>query len=148
MSQRAACQLERFGFTTVSDFVHGKAYWLASGRPTTRTQPIDRVIDHVDSTTATVHPDATVADASKALNRWDHVVVVSELDVVVGTVRSERLRNAAPDSVVGDIMSVGTTTIRPDEDAEAVRNRMTLRGVSSLLVTKPTGELLGSFSVE
>lgn len=148
MSQRAACQLERLGFTNVSDFVHGKAYWLASGRPTTRTHPIDRVVDHLDPTVATVRPDATVADALKTLAGAGRIVVVSESDVVVGTARAERLRDAEPGSVVGDIMSVGPTTIRPDEDAEAVRKRMTERGVSSLLVTIPTGELLGSFNTE
>lgn len=148
MSQRAACQLERLGFTDVSDFVQGKAYWLASGRPTTRTLPIDRVIDHIDPTVATVRPDATVGHALKTLVGADRVVVVSESEVVVGTVRGERLRDAEPGSIVGDIMSIGPTTIRPDEDAKAVRDRMTKRGVSTLLVTTPTGELLGTFNVE
>ena len=148
MSQRAACQLERLGFTNVSDFVHGKAYWLASGRPTTRTHPIDRVIDHIDPTVATVRHDATVADALKTFAGAGRVVVTSESDVVVGTVRAERLRDAEEGAIVGDVMSVGPTTIRPDEDADAVRNRMTPHNVSSLLVTKPTGELLGSFNTE
>ena len=146
MSQRAACQLERLGFTNVSDFVHGKAYWLASGRPTTRPYPIDRVIDHLNATMATVHADATVGDALDKLAGDGRVVVISESEVVVGTVRTERLSDAEPGAVVGDVMSVGPTTIRPDENAEAVRNRMTQHNVSSLLVTKPTGELLGSFN--
>ena len=148
MSQRAACQLERLGFTNVHDFVHGKAYWLASGRPTTRSHPIDRVIDHLNPNVATVSARATVADAMDTLAGADRAVVVSGSNVVVGVVRADRLSGAAPGSIVADIMRVGPTTIRPDEDAEAVRGRMTQHGVSSLLVTRPTGELLGSFDTE
>lgn len=148
MSQRAARQLERLGFSNVSDFVHGKAYWLASGRPTTRTHPIDRVIDHLALPGATVRADTTAADALETLAGAGRAVVVSESLVVVGTVRAERLSAAKPGSTVADIMRLGPTTIRPDEGAEAVRNRMTERRVSSLLVTTPTGELLGSFNAE
>ena len=148
MSQRAACQLERLGFTNVHDFVHGKAYWLASGRPTTRSHPIDRVIDHLNPNVATVSAQATVADARDALTGADRVVVVSGSNVVVGVVRADRLKEVEPGSIVADIMSVGPTTIRPDEDAEAVRARMTQHSVLSLFVTLPTGELLGSFDME
>ena len=148
MSQRAACQLERLGFTNVHDFVHGKAYWLASGRPTTRSAPIDRVVDHLNPNVATVRAQATVADAMDTLAGADRVVVVSESNVVVGVARADRLRGAVPGSIVADIMSVGPTTIRPDEDAEAVRARMTQHSVLSLFVTLPTGELLGSFDME
>lgn len=148
MSQRAACQLERLGFTNVHDFVHGKAYWLASGRPTTRSRPIDRVVDHLNPNVATVRAHATVADAMNALSGADRVVVVSGSGVVVGVVRADRLKKGALGSIVADIMSVGPTTIRPDEDAEAVRARMSQHGVSSLLITLPTGELLGSFDTE
>ena len=148
MSQRAACQLERLGFTNVHDFVHGKAYWLASGRPTTHSHPIDRVIDHLNPNVITVSAHATVADAVDALTGADRAVVVSESNVVVGVARADRLSGAAPGSIVADIMSVGPTTIRPDEDAKAVRARMTQHGVSSLLITKPTGVLLGSINAE
>lgn len=148
MSQRAACQLERLGFNSVFDFVHGKAYWLASGRRTTRTHPIDRVIDHMDTTAPAIRPDAAVSEALDTIAGVGRIAVISESDVVVGTVRAERLRDAEATSTVGDIMSVGPTTIRPDEDAAAVRDRMTKRSVSSLLVTTPTGELLGSFNLE
>ena len=42
-------------------------------------------------------------------------------------------------------METGPTTIRPHELVEDVRGRMAKRGVASLIVTKPTGELLGEF---
>lgn len=44
-------------------------------------------------------------------------------------------------------MKVDPTTIRPHEVADDVRGRMAQRGVSSLIVTKPTGELMGEFMV-
>ena len=88
MSQRAAWQLERLGFTEVHDFVVGKAHWLASGRPTERTEPVERVGDHLATDVATVDVDATVADARTALDAHggDRVVVTTEGGVVLGTI--------------------------------------------------------------
>lgn len=42
-------------------------------------------------------------------------------------------------------MQLGPTTIRPYELVSEVTKRMATRGVSSLLVTRPTGELIGAF---
>jgi CBS domain-containing protein len=145
MSQRAAWQLERYGFSDVHDFVHGKAYWLASGRASVRDEPIDRVVDHLAVDVATVDPVDTVDKALHQLNASDHdlVVVLGQNRVVLGSAPSSVLAQAAPESTVAEVMAVGPTTIRPDVQVDAVRERMSKRDVRSLIVTRPTGELLG-----
>ncbi|MEO6653095.1 MAG: hypothetical protein ABIP17_10610 [Ilumatobacteraceae bacterium] len=150
MSQRAAWQLERYGFTTVHDFVHGKAHWLASGRPTVRERPIDRVISHMKLDVATVEGTSTVTEAVAEVvvsgaAEADLLVVVGVNRVVLGTVRTDQLAAEDGDATVAEIMRLGPTTIRPDELTDDVRTRMTTRNVYSLLVTTPKGELLGSF---
>jgi len=138
-------QLELSGFGDVSDFVYGKAYWLATGRPTVRAEPIDRVGDHLITDVATTTPTDTVAAALHGLNgdSEDLVVVLADDRVVVGAARRSVLAQADPASIVAEVMKVGPTTVRPDEDLDAVRGRVSKRGVRSLIVTRPTGELLG-----
>jgi CBS domain-containing protein len=145
MSQRAAWQLERYGFTHVHDFVHGKAYWLASGRATVRDQPIDRVLGHLNTDVATIDAAANVAQALKAGIGGGRVVVIGARNVVLGTLRAEDPHDVDPNATAADIMRFGPATIRPDELTDAVRQRMSSRNVTSLIVTAPTGVLLGTF---
>ena len=150
MSQRAACQLERFGLTDVFDFVTGKAYWRASGRPTVRATPADRVSDHLAIHTLTVDVGATVHDARRA----PHAALAEQLDVVnaygvvLGSVQVTGLNGLDPAVPIAAVMTLGPATIRPDEDAATVRSRMRAHQVSSLVVTRPTGELIGVFSAD
>lgn len=148
MSQRAAWQLERLGFTEVYDFVHGKAYWRASGRPTVRTDGVVRVGECLSSP-PTAEVGTAVADLRDELSDGgEDVVVVAPNGVVYGRVRRSALYSGAADAVVGDIVREGPTTIRPDETADTVRTRMSERGVTSMIVTKPTGQLLGVFDID
>jgi CBS domain-containing protein len=70
-------------------------------------------------------------------------VVVNELRIVAG--RLEHLDGVDLDDARGasQVMRPGPTTVRPSEDLGAVRQRMSSRHVSQLLVTTPDGELLG-----
>lgn len=146
MSQRAAWQLERLGFGDVHDFVHGKAYWLASGRPSVRIDDRPRVRDEMSST-PTAGLDDPVSSVREQLAREpDDVVVIGPNRVVHGRVSRSALVDVDPTVLTGDIMSEGPTTIRPDEPADAVRARMSKHGVTTLIVTRPTGELLGVFN--
>ena len=147
MSQRAAWQLERLGFTDVNDFVVGKAHWLASGRPTERSEPADRVGDRLRTDVAVVDTAASVADARRALadHNGDRVIVVNAENVVLGALPSAALDAVTPETPVVDAMKVGPTTIRPDEEASEVRQRMSRHNVTALIVTAPTGRLLGLF---
>ncbi len=144
MSQRAAWQLERLGFSDVHDFVVGKAYWLASGRPTVRSSEIARVgLSVTPSVTALV--DDSVAVVRESMASPSDVVVIDDRRIVIGSVRASDLDAAEGTELIGEIMRLGPTTIRPDELESAVAERMTDRGVRSLLVTSPTGELIGQF---
>lgn len=144
MSQRAAWQLERLGFSDVYDFVVGKAYWLASGRPTVRSSEIARVGSSVTAS-ATALVDDKVEAIREPMASPSDVVVIDERRIVIGRVRASDLEAAVGTDLIGEIMRLGPTTIRPDELVDAVSKRMANRGVGSLLVTRPTGELLGQF---
>jgi CBS domain-containing protein len=144
MSQRAAWQLERLGFVEVYDFVLGKAHWLASGRPTVQQEATERVGDFVTKA-PTAQPDDLVADVLARLSDIDDVVVIDERSIVLGRVTSVQLRSSGATTTMAGIMKLGPTTIRPDERTYAVRKRMKARGVSAILVTRPTGVLLGQY---
>lgn len=145
MSQRAAWQLERLGFTDVYDFVLGKAHWLASGRPTIRSEPIARVGSRVRAATTALVDDSVAAVRESTTGPHSDIVVVDPRGIVLGRVRRADIEGAEDADLMGEIMRLGPTTIRPDELVSAVTERMARRGVASLLVTRPTGELLGEF---
>lgn len=147
MSQRAAWQFEQLGFTDVYDFVLGKAHWLASGRPTVRSEPIDRVGDHLVTDVAMVDITADVAEARQALSDHggDRVVVVNPQQIVLGVARPAALEAVTAKTAISDVMRVGPTTIRPDEDTAGVQKRMNGRKVRALIVTATTGRFLGLF---
>lgn len=148
MSQRAARQFERDGFTDVHDFVDGKAHWIACGRPTVRERPIDRVMNHLTPDVVTIDAAANVARAIGAGLGVGGVVVVGAGNVVLGTLRASDLQDVETDAFVADVMRLEPTTIRSDEPTDAVRERMAKRNVTSLIVTAPTAELLGTFDAD
>jgi CBS domain-containing protein len=146
MSQRAAWQLERLGIVDVHDFVYGKSYWIGSGRPTVGTVDLAaRVLAHVSTDVSTVAPGASVGEVRTILAADAHgiVLVVNDARVILGTVRVATLESADDGQPVDQVMRVGPTTVRPDELAAAVRERMAKRNVSALPVSRPTGELIG-----
>jgi CBS domain-containing protein len=130
----------------VYDFVVGKAYWLASGRPTIRSNEIARVGSSVTPAATALIDDPVAAIRQSMVGSLSDVVVVDERRIVLGRVRSSDLDAAGGTDLMGQIMRLGPTTIRPDELVNAVTERMADRGVGSLLVTRPTGELIGQFT--
>jgi CBS domain-containing protein len=146
MSPRAACRLERFGFSAVFDFVHGKSFWLAHGLPIEGA--------HADRPTAgtAADPDPPVCHVgdSIAIARrriaerpgWDHCIVTSSNGIVAGRLRAGALESD-PSATVDAVMEPGPTTIRPDTDLTEVTDRMTQHEVASIVVTDPRGRLLG-----
>lgn len=144
MSQRAAWQLERLGFTDAYDFVAGKSYWIASARPTVRTDGPARVADRLRADVRTSHPEESVQAVRERSDGQD-VIVINDHDVVLGVARHSQLSEADPGTTVAEVMRVGPTTIRPDEPVDDLQARMTEKSVSSMIVTLPTGELLGVY---
>jgi len=145
MSQRAAWQLERLGFTQVYDFVVGEAHWLASGRPTVRSSEVARVGSSVAPAATALIDDSVAAVRRSTAGSLTDVVVVDEGRIVLGRVSASDLEAANGTEQMGEIMRLGPTTIRPDELVNAVTDRMAAKSVRSVLVTRPTGELIGQF---
>jgi CBS domain-containing protein len=145
MSPRAACRLEQLGFTDVYDFVDGESYWLGSGLPTEgRLAGRPRAGAAADPNVPTCFYTDSVAIAAAALARGEshQCIVTDAFRIVVGRVRARHL-DTDPARRVEDVMEAGPTTIRPDTPLEEIQARMAERNVASVIVTKPTGELIG-----
>ena len=75
--------------------------------------------------------------------RHDFCVVLNDAGILLGRIRRVRAQEAPAGALVEEIMEHGPTTIRPDESAERVLQRMQKSGVSAVLVTSKRGEYLG-----
>lgn len=146
MSPRAAWRLEQLGFTEVYDFVHGKSFWLAHGLPTEGTgADRPRVNSVIDRDVPICLLGDTIATAqTRIMERpgWDQCIVTNHNGIVAGRLRSAHLEHA-PDTVVDDVMEPGPTTIRPDTDLRQITERLRQRNAHSVVVTDPSGRLLG-----
>ena len=75
----------------------------------------------------------------------DRVVVTNQGGIVLGTIGAAALDAVTAATPVADVMTVGPTTIRPDQNPTEVAERMRRHDVAALIVTAPTGVLLGLF---
>ena len=73
---------------------------------------------------------------------WDECVVVNNARVVLGRLH-QQMFDSGPGAVVGAVMEVGPTTIRPSTPLKAMLRRMQKGKTDSLLVTTSNGELIG-----
>ena len=145
MSPRAAWRLKALGFSPVYDYTTGKVDWLAAGRPTEGPGPDEqRVLDALDTVPLTCSPaDAVTSVIARMREREAELcVVINDQQIVQGRLRLDKLPNP-PSGVVEAAMETGPATIRPNDPLEATRQRMSARGVRSLIVTTPEGLLLG-----
>src|SRR5262245_59092631 len=144
MSSRAAWRFEQLGFADVHDFVGGKAFWRASGRPTVRAdeEPV-RVLSAMERDAPMCHVDAALEGAIEALDAhpgWHRCVVVNDHGVVAGVVPRDARGMTRP---LADAMQTGPTTIRPDVPLDEARTRMRDQQLDEMIVTDPAGRLLG-----
>ncbi len=149
MSPRAAWRLEALGFEEVYHYTAGKADWLAAGLPVDGPgSGAARVLDVVDRQVPTCLPFEPVAEVARRTRSagWELCVVVNERKIVQGRLRLDRIDAASPDAAE-TVMEPGPATVRADADLAATTERMQQRGVASLLITTPDGELLGALSL-
>lgn len=133
MSPRAACRLERLGYTTY-DYAAGKVDWLAAGMPSVRSDTSERgALDDADRHPPTCAPGETVGTVDTS------VLVVNEQQVVLGRVPAGRHPASA---LAVDVMESGPTTVRAHEPLDALLTRMDKRQVHEIVVTTPEGRLL------
>ena len=145
MSPRAVWRLEGLGFAPVFDYVRGKVDWRAAGLPTLGSTVHGRVLPVIEADVPTCRPNEPIREAfDHAMQQgWDMSVVINHDRIVQGRVRLDRL-GSHPEGTVADHMDPGPATIRADADLVEMRQRMTDRHVSSLIVSTPDGRLLGA----
>ncbi len=146
MSPRAAARLESLGFTDVSDFVPGKAAWLASGLQTEGTSasvPRAGQAARKDIPTCQMADRLSgVASAVRAAGA-DMCVVVNGDGIVLGRLRRPALESA--DDVTAEAaMEPGPTTVRPDEALEPLIDRMQARSTAAVIVSTLDGRFVGA----
>ena len=91
---------------------------------------------------ATCGPDASAGDVRQMLRSAPFCVVVNEHGVVLGRVRPKDLPTE-DDARVADFMQLGPATVQRREELTGLVERMRGKGVTTILVTTPKGELLG-----
>ena len=92
--------------------------------------------------TFTCSPDASAGDIRERLRTDPVCVVVNEQGIVLGRVRPNDLPTE-DDARVADFMQLGPATVQRREELDGLVERMRNKGVSTILVTTPKGELLG-----
>lgn len=142
MSPRAACRLESLGFSAVYDYAAGKTDWTGSGLLTEGTQADMPRPGHLAQQTTTCGLTDTVATARERAGDGGVCIVTSDNSIVLGRLRGKALEQA-DDSKAADVMEAGPTTVRYDEFLPALVERMQKGGVGSIVVTKPSGQLIG-----
>ncbi len=146
MSPRAAWRLETLGFTSVYDYVAGKADWFAAGLPREGSlTSIPRASDVARRDDVTCQPTDRVSDVTKRIRAAgkEACVVTTDGGVVLGRVRTDRL-DGVSQVAVEEVMELGPTTTRADTTLEAILERLNARNVESILVATSDGRLVGT----
>jgi len=127
----------------VFDLVGGKSEWRELGLPMEGAGPFRYVAGQVLNTSvATCRPDAPAGDVREALRSHPFCVVVNKHGIVLGRVRPKDLPDG-DDARAEDFMQLGPATVQRREELSGLVQRMHDKGVKTILVTTPKGELLG-----
>ena len=129
----------------VFDYVTGKLDWLASGLPIEGKQAgVPRAGQVARREVPTCHVTDRLGDVRDRVQKAgsDVCVVIDGASVVLGLLRGDAF-NAAPESVIEQIMESGPTTIRPHVPVESMTERMCKQGVEHTVVTTLDGRLVG-----
>jgi CBS domain-containing protein len=139
------------GFTDVYDFVDGKIEWLSHGLPLEGKGPHHAVAGEVADRAAVLacRLGDRVADVAHQLDAvpHDYCVVLNDHDIVLGRLRKKNI-HGPPDGAVEHVMEPGPTTVRPDEPARALLERMRKKKVPAVIVTTNKGQLMGTVTQE
>lgn len=145
MSPRAGSRLESLGFTSVYDYVAGKADWGSGGLP------LEGENDSSTRAGAQVRKDVPTCALGEPLHAvrrrvaetgWDTCFVVDDSGVVLGRVGRRALASKA-DVSVDKVMAEGPSTVRPSGRLAELVERMERRKLSNLPVTTSDGRLIG-----
>lgn len=148
MSPRAAWRLAGLGYTSVFDYVAGKAEWLAYGGHWSGSAQL--IQPHVTHDVATCHPDESLRAVRQRLDpdEQDTVIVVNQHNIVLGQLDAATLGEHKPDECAGQVLTEGPTTVRPSEEVGPLLGRMAKARIDHIIVTYPDGSLVGVFHRE
>ena len=139
-------RLRSLGYENVSDYVGGKADWLASGGALEGVGDHSNGVGaHVDRNTTTVDLKTPIDLVRTALESSPIVLTTTDNGVVLGRIEARDLTDAAEHETAEDVMRPGPTTIRADEDLAALNARMDRKNVDHIVVTRPDGVLIGVY---
>src|SRR5438309_1380223 len=143
MSPRAAWRLESIGFTKVHDYVAGKADWGSFGLALEGTKGL-RAGEFVRADVPTCRLDERLQDVRRVVSGsgWDTCIVVNESGVVLGRLGRKALASEE-DVAVEAVMTAGPSTVRPSITLAAIVERMQSQKLTSALVTRSDGRLVG-----
>ena len=144
MSPRAAWRLETLGFTEVYDYVAGKLDWLASGGEIVRFEgapPTAAELARRDVPTCSLEDDVEAVAARVAETDWAICAVVNPEGILLGLLGRTALQGSGR---AEELMRDGPSTIRPDQAADAVAERMAKQDLTVQLVTTSDGRLVGA----
>ncbi len=143
MSPRAAWRLESLGFTDVYEYSAGKSDWGAYGLPLEgEVTKVGRIKDLAHLDVPTCGLDDTVATARERAEPWKTCFVVNARGVVLGRMFGQDFE-ADPHAHVGDVMSPGPSTFRPDVSAVEMLEYMDRNKLETAPVTTSDGRLMG-----
>ncbi len=148
MSPRAACRLETLGFSSVHDYVSGKAEWLAYGLPREgENASVPYAGELADTDPPTCALRATVADVRAALDgsRYGFCLVLSERRILLGRVRRTAMEGSDENAPVESVMEPGPSTVRFDNRARDLVQRLASKHLKTAIITTPSGCLVGVF---
>lgn len=146
MSPRAAWRLETLGFTTVYDYVAGKADWLANGLPSEGTAATERragAIARQDVPTCRLTDTVTTARKQMEGTAWQVCVVVNDERVVLGLLAETGLA-ADPQTPIADVMESGPSTWRLNGSLKDIAKYMERHTVSAVVISTSDGKLYGT----
>jgi hypothetical protein len=142
MSPRAACRLERLGFSEVYDYVAGKMDWLSFALPHEGQALLAGDVALRDAPTCWPEEAAGALRARLGQAGGGFCVVTTPAGVVLGVVQ-DRLEEAPDQATAEEIMDFGITTVRPSEEVGPLVERMRTAGVEAILLTRSDGTLYG-----
>jgi rhodanese-related sulfurtransferase/CBS domain-containing protein len=145
LSARAAWRLVSLGFSRVYRYTAGKEDWIAFDLPTegkNADTPTAGDVARRDVPTCTLTDRLGEVRERIGASGWTSCIVVNDRNVVLGRVRSKDL-DGDPDQSIAAVMEAGPVTERPSEPLEALVQRMQEKRVSSVIVSRPDGQLIG-----
>jgi CBS domain-containing protein len=146
MSPRAACRLATIGFTHVHDYAPGKVDWLAHALPVEGThadRPTAGSLARHDAPTCSIDDSVNDVRERIAASSYGFALALTPAGVLLGRVRRSALNDAAGVDRIEPIVEPGPSTIRPHTTVDDLRQRLERSNVRTLIVTTPTGVLLG-----